>query len=290
MNIQTTQLSPGLAPLASPKLLNKALGNTRLLGWLGILTLITLLCILVPLLSSYHYSEQDLARGPAGPSWDHPLGTDLLGRDVLVRTCSGGRLSLAVGFAGAAVAIFIGVVYGSLAGALGGRVDSAMMRLLDILYALPFTLFVILLMSLFGRNMILLFLSIGAIEWLSLARVVRGQILALKTRPFVEAATAMGQSKKNIILKHFLPNMIGPIIAWGTLCIPHIMALEALVSFIGLGAQPPATSWGLLIGEGAKTMALYPWLLIFPALFFSLTLLAINIIGDSLRDTLDPRM
>lgn len=247
-------------------------------------------CLVGPLLSSYTYSQQDLHLGTTGPSWEHWMGTDLLGRDLMVRILCGGRISLGVGFAGTAVAMLIGVLYGALSGVLGGFWDSLLMRLLDVLYALPFTLFVILLMVLFGRNLLLLFFAIGAVEWMSMARVVRGQILALKKRAFVEAAQAMGQSRRNIVIRHFFPNVVGNIIVWGTLSIPHIMALEALMSFVGLGVQPPETSWGLLIRDGADTMVLHPWLLIFPCLFFTCTLLAINTLGDSLRDLLDPRM
>jgi oligopeptide transport system permease protein len=188
------------------------------------------------------------------------------------------------------VALVIGVLYGTIAGYAGGRVDAAMMRLVDILYALPFMIFIILLMVIFGRNILLLFLAIGAVEWLTMARIVRGQVQTLKQQEFIEAAVSLGLSRWTIIRRHLIPNTLGPVIVYTTLTIPSVMLLEAFLSFLGLGIQPPASSWGLLISYGAETMEEYPWLLIFPGGALALTLFALNFLGDGLRDALDPRM
>ncbi len=245
--------------------------------------LVILACLVGPLALPYAFDAQDLALGPVAPCWEHWMGTDALGRDLLVRVLYGGRISLFVGLLGTAVALCIGVCYGCLSGILGGAADALLMRLVDILYALPFTLFVLLLMVVFGRNLVLLFIAIGAVEWMSMARVVRGHILALKEQAFIEAAYTMGQSRKNIVLKHFLPNVAPSIIVWGTLTVPHIMLLEAFVSFIGLGVQPPKTSWGLLIHDGANNLAQSPWLLIFPSLIFTASLFCITVLGDHFK-------
>jgi oligopeptide transport system permease protein len=188
------------------------------------------------------------------------------------------------------VALLIGVLYGTIAGYAGGRVDAVMMRLVDILYALPFMIFIILLMVIFGRNLILLFLAIGAVEWLTMARIVRGQVQALKQQEFIEAAVSLGLSRWTIIRRHLIPNTLGPVIVYTTLTIPSVMLLEAFLSFLGLGIQPPQSSWGLLISYGVETMEEYPWLLIFPGVALSMTLFALNFLGDGLRDALDPRV
>jgi len=217
------------------------------------------------------------------------MGTDDKGRDLMVRVFEGGRLSLAVGLAATLVSLCIGVTYGSTAGYLGGRIDAFMMRVVDILYALPFLIFVILLMVLFGRSIILIFVAIGAVEWLTMSRIVRGQIRSLKTQEFIEAAHALGLSTPRIIFRHLVPNIFGVVIVYATLTVPAVMLLEAILSFLGLGVQPPDASWGVLINEGANTMESHPWLLIFPSIFFSLTLFSFNLIGDGLRDALDVR-
>tara|TARA_B100000965_G_scaffold356398_1_gene334352 strand:- start:5698 stop:6321 length:624 start_codon:yes stop_codon:yes gene_type:complete len=201
----------------------------------------------------------------------------------------GGRVSIGVGFAATAVSLLIGVLYGTVSGYAGGKTDALMMRIVDILYALPFTIFVILLMVIFGRNIVLLFLAIGAVEWLTMARIVRGQVLSLKKLEFIEAAVALGLSRNRIILRHLIPNVLGPVIVYATLTVPSAMLLEAVLSFLGLGVQPPMSSWGLLIKDGSEMMEVYPWLLIFPAFFFSVTLFALNFLGDGLRDALDPQ-
>ncbi len=219
----------------------------------------------------------------------HLLGTDPLGRDLLQRILVGGRLSLAVGLCATLVAVGIGVIYGGIAGYVGGRIDGVMMRLVDAIYAIPFVIFVILLVMLFDRNLLLLFVAIGAVEWLTMARIVRGQVLALKDRPFVEAARVSGASPARILFHHILPNCLGVIIVYATLTVPTVILLESVLSFLGLGVPPPAASWGVLIEEGAERVRTDPWLLIGPATFFALTLLSLNILGDALRDTFDPR-
>jgi oligopeptide transport system permease protein len=201
----------------------------------------------------------------------------------------GGRVSLLVGLAATAVSLLIGVLYGATSGYLGGRTDALMMRVVDILYALPFTVFVIILMVFFGRNFLFLFLAIGAVEWLTMARIVRGQVLTLRHREFVEAAVVMGLPMWRILLFHIIPNTLGPVIIYATLTVPRVMLLEAFLSFLGLGVQPPMSSWGLLIKEGVDVMEEYPWLLLFPSMAFSMTLFALNALGDGLRDALDPR-
>lgn len=263
--------------------------NRLAMAGLVFLLVIMLLCLLTPWIVSYGYEEQNLRLGAVPPSADHWLGTDTFGRDLLTRILYGGRMSLAVGFIATAVALVIGVAYGAVAGYARARVDNAMMRLVDILYALPFMIFIILLMVVFGRNLLLLFLAIGAVEWLTMARIVRGQILSLRQQEFVEAAVSLGLGPVAIVWKHLIPNALGPVIVYTTLTIPNVMLLEALLSFLGLGVQPPASSWGLLISAGVETMEEYPWLLIFPGLALTLTLFALNFLGDGLRDALDPR-
>ncbi len=253
------------------------------------LLLLAAACVLGPFLSPFDYAQQDLYNSFAPPNATHWFGTDQLGRDLLVRVLYGGRISLGVGLCATFVALTIGVVYGAVAGYLGGRTDAVMMRLVDIIYALPFTIFVILLMVFLGRNIILLFVAIGAVEWLTMARIVRGQIMSLKKMEFIEAARSLGYSHSRIIFRHLLPNALGPIIVYTTLTIPAVMLLEAFLSFLGLGVQPPMSSWGTLIKDGAEKMEEYWWLLVFPGALFSLTLFSLNFLGDGLRDALDVR-
>ncbi len=255
----------------------------------------------------YDYSEQDLALGASMSSAAHWLGTDLLGRDLLTRLLVGGFVSLTVGFLATGMVVLIGVTYGMVAGYAGGRLDRFMMRVVDILYALPFTVFIIMLLVLldkpvqtllqhFGHpswapfiKLCLLFAAIGAFEWLNMARVVRARTLELKSLAFVEAARALGRRPGQILWHHLLPNLAGIIVIYASLSVPAVIMLESFISFLGLGVQPPLTSWGDLINQGASNMELYPWLLLYPSLAFSLTLFALNFVGDGLRDALDPR-
>ena len=256
---------------------------------LVVLVLLCLISLLTPWIAPYGYEQQNLMLGATPPSAAHWLGTDIFGRDMLTRIMYGGRVSLMVGFIATAVALVIGILWGAIAGVIGGRVDALMMRIVDIMYALPFMIFIVLLMVVFGRNILLLFVAIGAVEWLTMARIVRGQVMALRQQEFVEAAYSMGLSQWTIIGRHIIPNTLGPVIVYTTLTIPSVMLLEAFLSFLGLGIQPPESSWGLLINYGVETMEEYPWLLIFPGIALSLTLFALNFLGDGLRDALDPR-
>jgi oligopeptide transport system permease protein len=263
--------------------------NHLALAGLGLLIFLCVVSLLTPWIAPYGFEQQDLLLGATPPSMQHWLGTDVFGRDMLTRIMWGGRVSLTVGFIATAVALAIGVVWGAVAGYMGGRVDMVMMRLVDILYALPFMIFIILLMVVFGRSMLLLFFAIGAVEWLTMARIVRGQVMSLRKQDFVEAAHSLGLPQWTIIRRHIIPNTLGPVIVYTTLTIPSVMLLEAFLSFLGLGIQPPQSSWGLLINYGVETMEEYPWLLIFPGIALSLTLFALNFLGDGLRDALDPR-
>ncbi len=220
----------------------------------------------------------------------HILGSDKLGRDLLTRTVYGARISLAVGLLATLVSFMIGVTWGATAGFLGGKVDNIMMRLVDILYGLPFMFLVILLMVVFGQKIYLLFLALGAIQWLTMARIVRGQVISLKNQEFVEAAETIGVSNSGIIFKHLIPNALGPIIVYATLTVPAVMLEEAFLSFLGLGVQAPQTSWGALISEGRQLMETSPWLIIWPSVALAATLLSLNFLGDGLRDALDPQL
>ena len=277
-----------------------------------IVIVVALLCIFAGLIAP-DPDTQDLALYASAPSHAHWFGTDTLGRDLFARVLFGGRISLAVGVVATFVALTIGVVYGTVSGYYGGNVDAVMMRIVDIIYALPFVIFVILLSVFFNNdetrerinhvihavglkfnlgsefNIILLFAAIGAVEWLTMARIVRGQVRSLRRMDFVEAAEALGIRPRRIIFRHMITNVLGPIIVYTTLTIPSVMLLEAFLSFLGLGVQPPNASWGTLISDGAKSMEEFPWLLIFPAIALSVTLFSFNFLGDGLRDALDPR-
>lgn len=256
---------------------------------LNFLTVLVVIAVLTPWLAPYGYETQNLALGASGPSAAHWLGTDIHGRDLMTRLMYGGRISLMVGFAATAVSLVIGVLWGTVAGYVGGLTDTVLMRIVDILYALPFMIFIILLMVVFGRSLLLLFLAIGLIEWLTMARIVRTQVMNIRNQEFVSAAVVTGLSHWQIISRHIIPNIIGPVIVYITLTIPSVMLLEAFLSFLGLGIQPPQSSWGVLISGGVETMEEYPWLLLFPGLTLSATLFALNFLGDGLRDALDPR-
>ena len=256
-----------------------------------VLAVIALLALLAPWLSAYAYDEVfwDRIQMPPDFATGHWFGTDGNGRDLFVRTLYGGRVSLLVGLLATAVSLVIGVTYGAVAGYLGGRVDNLMMRFVDVMYSLPFMFFVILLMVVFGRHIFLIFIAIGAVEWLTMARIVRGQTLSVKAKEFIEAARAAGVPNRKIITRHIIPNVLGPVVVYVTLTVPQVILTESFLSFLGLGVQEPLTSWGVLISEGAAQMESAPWLLIFPATFLAITLFCFNFIGDGLRDALDPK-
>ncbi|HKF70620.1 MAG TPA: ABC transporter permease subunit [Stellaceae bacterium] len=287
--------SPALEEIAGRSLWQDALArlkrNRAALASIFVLGFIALLAILAPYLSPHAFDEVywDAIRAPPDFAHAHWFGTDANGRDLFVRTLYGARVSLAVGLAATSVSLVIGVTYGAIAGYFGGRVDSAMMRFVDVLYSLPFLFFVILLMVVFGRHIVLIFVAVGAVEWLTMARIVRGQTLSLKRREFIEAARAGGVSTAKIIRRHIIPNTIGPVIAYSTLTIPQVILTESFLSFLGLGVQEPYTSWGVLVSEGAAQIESAPWMLIFPALFLATSLFCFNFIGDGLRDAFDPR-
>lgn len=274
--------------LAGQNFWGKLSTNRLVLFSLLWLLIVSFACFFGPYFYPHNYHSQNLLAGAQAPSWNHWLGTDTMGRDLLARLLYGGRVSLSIGLAATLVALSIGVTYGSLSGYLGGNWDRLLMRIVDIIYPLPFTLLVILLMAFVGRNVILLFLAIGCVKWLTMARIVRAQMINLKERSFIACAKSLGQSIFGLWTKHFLPNLLGTIIVYTTLTIPNIILEEAFISFLGLGIQPPLSSWGVLIFDGAMQMEEYPWLLAFPCLFFSLTLFSLNFLGDGLRDALDP--
>ncbi len=265
--------------------------NHAAVASLTFLIVMTLACIAGPYLLPYGLDDVDWSNITAAPSLEsgHWFGTDQNGRDLLVRTLYGGRVSLSVAVVATLVSVFIGVLYGAVSGYAGGRVDNVMMRIVDVLYSLPFMFLVILLMVVFGRSIFLIYAGIGMVEWLDMARIVRGQTLALKRREFIEAAHALGVSNRKIVTRHLIPNSVGPVIVYVTLTVPKVFLLESFLSFLGLGVQEPLTSWGVLVSEGRNMMETAPWMLIFPSLFLASTLFALNFLGDGLRDALDPR-
>lgn len=257
-----------------------------------LLSIITLMAIFAPYISEWALDDIDWdADFPSAPSFlsAHWFGTDSNGRDLFVRTLYGARISLMVGILATAVSLIVGVTYGAVAGFFGGRVDNLMMRFVDIMYSLPFMFFVILLMVIFGRNIFLIFIALGAVEWMNMARIVRGQTLSIRRKEFIEAAYASGVPNHKIIFKHIIPNVLGPVVVFMTLTIPQVILTESFLSFLGLGVQEPLTSWGVLISEGADVMEQSPWMLAFPAVFLAVTLFCFNFIGDGLRDALDPK-
>jgi oligopeptide transport system permease protein len=254
-----------------------------------VLLFLVVLAVCAPLIAPHSYSYQNLELGAVGPNATYWLGTDTLGRDQLSRILYGARVSLLVGFVATAVALIIGVSWGIVAGFFGGRIDATMMRIVDVLYGLPFIIFIILLMVIFGRNIWLLFLAIGAVEWLTMARIVRGQVLTLRNQEFVLASQALGIGNISLFFRHILPNILGTVAVYATLTIPQVMLLEAFLSFLGLGVQPPMSSWGTLIRYGVESMEEFPWMLIFPGLIFTITLFCLNFFGDGLRDAFDPK-
>jgi len=265
--------------------------NKRIVISASVLIFIALICVIVPWLNPHPYDEiyWDYIASP--PNWEAGFyfGTDANGRDLFVRTLIGGQISLMVALVATSVSLLIGVLYGATAGYLGGRSDAIMMRAVDILYALPFMFFVILLMVYFGRSIILIFIAIGAVEWLTMARIVRGQTLSLKTQAFVEAARALGIGHISIIRRHIVPNALGAVLVYTTLTVPQVILFESFLSFLGLGVQEPMTSWGVLIAEGAAQMESAPWMLLFPASFLAITLFCLNMLGDALQEQFDPK-
>lgn len=257
----------------------------------AVILAVAALAVVGPWLSAHPFDElyYDYVAHPPSLAAGFWLGTDGVGRDLLVRIFYGVRVSLMVALAATAVSLTIGLVYGAVAGYMGGRVDEIMMRVVDILYALPFMFFVIILMVVFGRNIVLMFVALGAVEWLTMARIVRGQAISLKNREFVEAAVASGATTWTIIRRHIIPNLMGPVVVYATLTIPQVILVESFLSFLGLGVQEPLTSLGLLISEGADEMETAPWMLIFPATVLAALLFAFNFLGDGLRDALDPK-
>ena len=255
------------------------------------LIIISVVSVFGPFFLQYNFSDTDWGSIYQPPSFEtgHYLGTDGNGRDLLVRILHGGRLSLSIGLIATFVSVFIGVLYGTIAGFFGGKLDIFMMRIVEILYAMPYLIFVIILMVVFGRNIYFLFIAIGAVEWLTMARIVRGQTISMKEKEFIETSKALGQSNTLIIVKHIIPNLAGPIIVYITLMVPSVIILESFLSFLGLGVQEPLTSWGVLISEGSREMETAWWLLIFPGSFMVITLASLNFIGDGLRDAIDPK-
>ncbi|HAI04926.1 MULTISPECIES: oligopeptide ABC transporter permease OppC [Pantoea] len=256
-----------------------------------VLLLITLFVIVAPMLSQFTYDDTDwgMMSSPPDTTSGHWFGTDSSGRDLLVRVAIGGRISLMVGVASALIAVIVGTLYGSVAGYLGGKTDSVMMRILEILNSFPFMFFVILLVTFFGRNILLIFAAIGMVSWLDMARIVRGQTLSLKRKEFIEAAHVGGVSTWKIVVRHIVPNVLGVVVVYASLLVPSMILFESFLSFLGLGTQEPLSSWGALLSDGANSMEVSPWLLLYPAGFLVVTLFCFNFIGDGLRDALDPK-
>ena len=260
--------------------------NRAAVASLIVLVIIALFVTIAPMVSQFSYYDTDWGMMSSAPDMEsgHYFGTDSSGRDLLVRVAIGGRISLMVGVAAALVAVILGTLYGSLSGYLGGKVDSVMMRLLEILNSFPFMFFVILLVTFFGQNILLIFVAIGMVSWLDMARIVRGQ-----RKEFMEAAQVGGVSTGNIVIRHIVPNVLGVVVVYASLLVPSMILFESFLSFLGLGTQEPLSSWGALLSDGANSMEVSPWLLLFPAGFLVVTLFCFNFIGDGLRDALDPK-
>jgi oligopeptide transport system permease protein len=275
--------------------------NKAAVASMVVLATVTLLAVFAPLFSPYGFDSIDYSVIACAPDWwpgdaqvcraggQHWFGTDAVGRDLFIRVLHGGRISLAVGVVATLVSLLIGVSYGALAGFAGRRCDELMMRFVDVLYSLPYIFLVIILMVIFNRNFYLTFIAIGAVEWLTMARIVRGETLSIRQKEFIEAARAAGVGRFATIGRHVIPNVVSPVVVYVTLTIPNVILAESFVSFLGLGIQEPLTSWGVLISQGADQMESAPWMLVFPSLVMAATLFAFNFIGDGLRDALDPK-
>ena len=257
---------------------------------LAVLALVVIASLAAPWLATYPYDAINLKLAATPPSRAHWFGTDALGRDLFSRCLYGGQISIAVGLVGTLVSLLVGVLYGAVAGYRGGRTDELMMRFVDLLYSLPYLFLVIILLVFFSSSIIMLFVALGLVQWLTMARIVRGQVLSLKNAEFVQAARLAGTRSLTIVFRHLLPNMVGPIVVYATLTVPSVILQEAFLSFLGLGVQPPRSSWGTLISDGAGVMGLFPWLVTFPALILAALLFSLNVVGDGLRDALDPRL
>ncbi len=291
----STALADAAAGQASRSLWSQAARrfrrNRAAMGSIYVLGLIAITAVLVPMFWPHGIEDASWESILAPPSFDnwHWFGTDANGRDLLVRVFYGGRISLTIGLLTTMVALVIGVSYGALAGFVGGRTDGFMMRFVDVMYSLPLLFFIIILVTVFGRNIYLVFLAIGAVEWLTMSRIVRGQTLTVKSKEFVESAVAIGMSRRAILARYIIPNVLGPVVVYVTLLIPTNIVIESYLSFIGLGVQEPLTSWGLLISQGSGQLDSAPWLIFFPATLLAITMFCFNFIGDGLRDALDPR-
>ncbi|MCX6339301.1 MAG: ABC transporter permease [Candidatus Aureabacteria bacterium] len=270
----------------------RLLRNKMAVGGGIVVVAMAVLAVAAPWLSPYGYDETSAAQFQP-PSAKHLMGTDIHGRDLLTRVLYGARLSLSIGLVATLVSVVIGVGYGAVSGYAGGEADNVMMRIVDIIYSLPYMFFVIILVAVFGRSVLLLFLALGAVQWLTVARIVRGQVLSIREKEFIQASHAVGAGHLRIIVNHLLPNVLGPVVVYMTLTVPAVMLQEAFLSFLGLGVPPPSSSWGTLIADGASginMLRIYWWLLVFPGAAMALTLLALNFFGDGLRDAIDPQL
>ncbi|MGE0546581.1 MAG: ABC transporter permease [Kofleriaceae bacterium] len=259
----------------------------------GVFVAVAVICVFGPWIAALFGIDGTTINTDIGarpPTWSNWFGTDTLGRDLMVRVMIGGRVAITIALATTSIALVIGVLWGATAAYAGGRVDNAMMRVVDALYGLPTIAFIIVVMAVTGsRSLLMLFVLIGAISWLTMARIVRGQVLLVRNLEFVEAARALGAPPHRILIRHLVPNAIGPVIVYATTLFPQVMMLEAFLSFLGLGVQAPLASWGTLVTDGSSQIVVYPWLLVFPALVMAMTVMSLNIVGDGLRDALDPR-
>ncbi|MSO18970.1 MAG: ABC transporter permease [Acidobacteria bacterium] len=286
--LATTPVDSLPAPTLSTSL-RRVIRRPLMASCAAVILLVSAASLLAPWIAPYPYDAIDLKLAATAPSAAHWFGTDVLGRDLYSRTLHGGRISLAVGIVGTLVSLIVGVLYGAIAGYKGGRVDELMMRVVDLLYSLPYLFLVIILLVFFSNSILMLFVALGLVQWLTMARIVRGQVLSLRNAEFVQAARLFGTRTPGIIFRHLLPNMAGPIVVYGTLTVPTVILQEAFLSFLGLGVQPPRASWGTLISDGAGVMSLFPWLAFFPAAILAAVLFSLNFLGDGLREALDPR-